>query len=101
MEYLTFTIYFADVSIQNYAITLLRCCGELMPDQLPHIRVDLAHKIWNLLKEQGMLISSLDPYSLIKKLVSIVKFSRTRLQKMLSRITLALNLLIDSSNKTL
>lgn len=42
------------VSVQNDVVALLGCCGKLMPDQLSVIRVDLAHKIWNLLKEQGV-----------------------------------------------
>ncbi|KAJ9588803.1 hypothetical protein L9F63_017914, partial [Diploptera punctata] len=42
------------ISLQNYTVALLRCCGELMPDEPPAVRVNLGHKIWNLLKEQGV-----------------------------------------------
>lgn len=38
---------------------LLRCCGNLIPDELPENRTKLVNKIWKAINSIGMHIISL------------------------------------------
>lgn len=54
-NYISCIIYvFAGISEDHHGILLLQCCGDLLPDELPATRIDLAHKIWGNLQESGM-----------------------------------------------
>jgi hypothetical protein len=45
---------FAGISVGQHGVLLLQCCGDLLPDEIPAKRIDLAHKIWAYLQELGM-----------------------------------------------
>lgn len=42
------------LSEAQHGLLLLQCCGNLLPDELPATRTDLAHKIWDTLQELGI-----------------------------------------------
>jgi len=44
---------FVGLSEAQHGLLLLQCCGNLLPDELPTTRTDLAHKIWDTLQELG------------------------------------------------
>jgi hypothetical protein len=46
-------VMFAGLSEAQHGLLLLQCCGNLLPDELPTTRTDLAHKIWDTLHELG------------------------------------------------
>lgn len=44
----------------NQALLLLRSCGSLLPELLPHERTALAHTMWTKLKDAGMFLSKIN-----------------------------------------
>ena len=44
---------FVGLSEAQHGLLLLQCCGNLLPDELPMTRTDVAHKIWDTLQELG------------------------------------------------
>jgi hypothetical protein len=46
---------FSGISVDQHGVLLLQCCGDLLSDELPASRIDLAHKIWDYLQELGTL----------------------------------------------
>lgn len=45
----------------NQILLLLRSCGALLPEVLSSERTELAHTIWDKMKEMGRLILSVHP----------------------------------------
>ena len=44
---------FIGLSEAQHGLLLLHCCGNLLPDELPTTRTDLAHTVWDTLQELG------------------------------------------------
>jgi len=44
---------FVGLSEAQHCLLLLQYCGDLLPNELPDTRTDLAHMIWDTLQELG------------------------------------------------
>lgn len=44
----------AEIATPTQSLMVLRCCGNLVPDELPENRTKLAQKIWQTINEIGI-----------------------------------------------
>jgi len=54
IDFINFTYAIAETATPSQSLMVLRCCGNLVPDELPENRTILAKKIWDTLNYIGI-----------------------------------------------
>jgi len=49
-----FVYFFVEIATPSQSLMVLRCCGNLVPDELPENRTILVQQIWQALNQIGM-----------------------------------------------
>jgi len=49
-----YIFFFIETATPSQSLMVLRCCGSLVPDELPENRTILVQKIWQAINEIGM-----------------------------------------------
>lgn len=54
--HIIFFIFFVETATPSQSLMVLRCCGNLVPDELPENRTILVQKIWQAINQIGMTL---------------------------------------------